>query len=275
MTSSAITIKEYFARDGSEFNKKDAAVIGPVLHSLSEQGGVTSRDVVDAARSTNSPIHPYFEWNDKVAADQYRLWQAREMLRAIRVRYEDRGGETHEARAFHVTRSAIYEDGPRKYRTFQVLHGESAFAAQMMQSAYDDLMSWRRKYEPYRPIWKNFSDTFAAVINQIGECEQDVGSDGLPFKTDEAITDLLRWREQFQSAADTWAAWREQMEFLMDAIADAESVFCKTIEAKERSCARCSKPFHSVGAGNRLCKSCSNLKSVNEKTEGVGAISLP
>src|SRR5689334_20620055 len=98
-----ITIKEYFARDGSGFSKKDAEKIGPVLYELSTRGAVTARDVVDAARSKNSPLHPYFEWDDKVAADQWRVHDARRMLGSIRIKYLDGGGiTTKEARAFQV-----------------------------------------------------------------------------------------------------------------------------------------------------------------------------
>src|SRR6185437_1323639 len=166
MTS--ITIKDWYAEAGSRYSNKDAAKIGPALQTLSEEGAVTPRDVVDAARSSNSPLHDYFEWNDKKAADLFRVEQARNMLRSIRVRYiED--GAPKEARAFQVVSGTGWKDEPRQYRSFEVLYGDSAFAANMMDNAIADLATFKRRYEPYVDLWIRFGDLFQGVMNQISE----------------------------------------------------------------------------------------------------------
>lgn len=270
MTS--ITIKEYIAVDGSPYSNKDAQKIGPVLDEISKQSAVTSRDVVDAARSTQSPLHEYFEWDDKIAADKHRLRQAGTMLASIKVKYieQEKGpdGETRtvarEARAFHVTRTRAYEAEPRKYRTFQVLHGDSAFAAQMMDSAFDDLIGWRRKYEPYVQMWKNFGDTFQAVVNQISEFEEEFPVEQAAPATDTALAELLAWREQNIEVLQTWTSCREQVEFIMSAIHDAEKTFASLSEKKHRDCIKCGKSFVSFGPHHRMCARCLNSKTVNE-----------
>jgi len=49
-----------------------------------ENGGVLRvEDVVDAARPHNSLLHRYFEWNDSVAAEKYRMEQARHLIKII------------------------------------------------------------------------------------------------------------------------------------------------------------------------------------------------
>lgn len=40
-------------------------------------------EIVDAAKHRESPIHDAFEWDDSVAATEYRKEQARELLRAV------------------------------------------------------------------------------------------------------------------------------------------------------------------------------------------------
>lgn len=77
---------QYFAKSSARFTNADAQVIGPVLSSLAERGPVTARDVVEAAHSSNSPIHEYFEWDDKKAADMHRVGVARDMVKTVRVR---------------------------------------------------------------------------------------------------------------------------------------------------------------------------------------------
>lgn len=41
--------------------------------------------VVEEAASETSPLHPHFEWDDDEAAHEYRLHQARNLIRAVRV----------------------------------------------------------------------------------------------------------------------------------------------------------------------------------------------
>lgn len=258
------TIKEYFATDGAPFSKKDAAIIGEQLHELSRQGGVTARDVLDAARSTQSPLHPYFEWNDNVAADLFRLEQGRKMLRSIRVRYVDGAtNETHEARAFQIVRNAPYEAEARTYKTFQVLHGDSAFAAQMLGSAFDDLAVWKRKYEPYVHIWKNFGDVFQQVVNQIEEWSEEYRSNAPAVETDTALANLLAWRAESSAVLDTWTNCRESIEYVLDAIKVAEAAFAKSDERQTRNCLKCGREFESLHSGHRLCGTCLNSKTVN------------
>ena len=47
-----------------------------------DAGGVLRPvDVVAEAKKKVSPLHKCFEWNDGKAAQEYRLWQARELIR--------------------------------------------------------------------------------------------------------------------------------------------------------------------------------------------------
>lgn len=45
-------------------------------------GKITPKMVVDAARDDDSALHNYFEWDDGVAAENYRMMQARTLLRS-------------------------------------------------------------------------------------------------------------------------------------------------------------------------------------------------
>lgn len=261
MTS--ITIKEYLAVEGSPFSNDDAKKIGPVLAELSERGAVTARDIVDAARSTNSPLHDYFEWNDKRAADQYRLEEARKMLRSITIRYiED--GQPKTARAFQVMTKSAYEAGPRNYQTFEVLHGDTAFAASMMDRASEELMTWRKRYAPYTEMWTKFGDCFQQVLNQISEFEEEFGTQNLAPGTDAALKRLLAWRDECKAVMETWTEAREQVGYLMEAIDETEKTFGQ-VGPQRRKCMKCQEGFLSMHSGHRLCARC------RKSTEGLEA----
>jgi len=49
------------------------------------EGNLVPLDVVDAARPKKAPLHPAFEWDNSVAAEQYRVHQARNLIRSVRI----------------------------------------------------------------------------------------------------------------------------------------------------------------------------------------------
>jgi chorismate mutase len=48
-------------------------------------GAITPEDVVQAAASSNSALHAWFDWDDTRAAAKYRLEQARHLLKVVNV----------------------------------------------------------------------------------------------------------------------------------------------------------------------------------------------
>lgn len=77
--------KKYKAGLGAPFGKAAAQKIGERIEVLmAKKGGeVVPSDVVEDARKKTSPMHRYFDWDDSVAAEKYRLSQARKILRSI------------------------------------------------------------------------------------------------------------------------------------------------------------------------------------------------
>lgn len=51
-------------------------------------GDVRASTVVDEARPKDSPIHDQFEWDNRVAGEQYRLAQARRLIRVTPIRLD-------------------------------------------------------------------------------------------------------------------------------------------------------------------------------------------
>lgn len=58
-------------------------VIREALRALEENGRLTARDVVTAARDPASPLHDCFEWDDSTAAEAWRTEQARSLIRSV------------------------------------------------------------------------------------------------------------------------------------------------------------------------------------------------
>ena len=61
-----------------------------VLDELNQAHGHLTPDlVVQAATDEQSPIHSVFEWDDGKAGHQHRLWQARRLIRSVRIERPD------------------------------------------------------------------------------------------------------------------------------------------------------------------------------------------
>lgn len=80
-----------------------------------ERGRLTPRVVVDTARDPEHPLHHRFEWDTEEAAERYRLVQARELIRSVKIVYQENPetGEERRVRAFVPTRQP---DEPSSYQ---------------------------------------------------------------------------------------------------------------------------------------------------------------
>ena len=66
--------------------KKEAIKI---IVKMAEAQNLTASKVVATAKPANNPLHPHFEWCDKKAAEEYRLKQARSLIRVVNVYIEN------------------------------------------------------------------------------------------------------------------------------------------------------------------------------------------
>lgn len=55
------------------------------LEIIAKNGSLTPEAVVADAKSTRSPLHDEFEWDDEKASHQYRVWQARKLIAHVRL----------------------------------------------------------------------------------------------------------------------------------------------------------------------------------------------
>ena len=64
-----------------------AQIAGEELERIEARDGeITPRAVVEEARPEDSKLHNAFEWDDEKAAEQYRISQARQLIRCIVVK---------------------------------------------------------------------------------------------------------------------------------------------------------------------------------------------
>jgi len=67
-----------------------ATIAGELQRIWNEQGQkLTPVAIVAEAADETHPLHECFEWDDSLAAEQHRLWQARQLIRSVRVQYNE------------------------------------------------------------------------------------------------------------------------------------------------------------------------------------------
>lgn len=116
------------------------------------QGTLTPRLVVDLASDPDHPLHDRFEWDDTIAADRYRLAQAGQLIRSVKVRYVD-APEPKDVNAFHSTPSP---DGNSSYTPVEeVVRDEVGY--QLVVRAM------RREFEAFRRRYQHLEE-FAAML---------------------------------------------------------------------------------------------------------------
>lgn len=153
----------YQFREGSPFSG-DAQKVGETLAAIEQrEGRLDPSDVVTEARSIESPIHPYFEWDDAKAAGEYRLEQARGLVRAVVVvRVEE--VERPPIRAF----VSVKRDGERTYAPIDNVLTNPDLRAQAFAEIRGEICSLRRKLTAWEELARalELTDEIEQVVKQ-------------------------------------------------------------------------------------------------------------
>ena len=115
----------------------DAQVAGEELERLYQQNGkLAPKDIVDANREENAPLHKCFEWNDSIAAEKYRECQAGDIIRCLVTVVENEKSEP--TRAFvHVQQN---------YHPIGVVVKCVDMYAELIESAEREMNAFVQKY---------------------------------------------------------------------------------------------------------------------------------
>lgn len=129
-------------------DKANPQKIGEALGKIAaDKGGhLIPSAVVQAARDAKHVLHRHFEWADKVAAEKYRLDQARSLIRCIYVENED--AESGVTRAF----LSIREKSGTSYRSITDVLNSADLQQRVLAQAERDLISFETRYSNLEDI---------------------------------------------------------------------------------------------------------------------------
>jgi hypothetical protein len=135
-----------------------AQTLGEHLEQLrvARGGDISPHDLVQEARDNDSVLHPFFTWDERKAAHEHRLWQARQLLGSIEVAYRvTDDAPTQAVRAFVNVNS----DEGRSYTSMVEAMSDTQRRAIILTAALDELEAFQRKYQHLQ----EFASLFAAA----------------------------------------------------------------------------------------------------------------
>ncbi len=104
-------------------------------------GKLTPRATVAAARDERSALHPHFEWDDAIAAEGYRVEQARTIISAIRVVEDDGLAQPHHAYL------SVMDGAGVAYRSHGEIQRSAELQLAVLRQAERDLEAWERRHD--------------------------------------------------------------------------------------------------------------------------------
>ena len=117
--------------------RADAQKVADEIRALGDE--VTPEQIVDAARDENTELHKCFDWDDTIAAEKWRLHQARQVVCFIVYRERDSSPETAPVRVFHKIDSGGYKP------SVMIFRNEDEYQ-KLLQAAYAELRAFKIKY---------------------------------------------------------------------------------------------------------------------------------
>lgn len=157
---------KYAYREHEGYPGLDPNCLAEELIKIREKHGVlTPTATVNAAKSPKSVLHPYFEWDDTVAAEEFRNHQARRMIRSVYVVIEEKPDWEIPANI------NIRGNGERGYYPAADVMGSPGMREEALQRVRDSLLRLRRLYshmEQFAAVWKAIDKTERKAVGGRG-----------------------------------------------------------------------------------------------------------
>jgi hypothetical protein len=112
--------------------------------------------VVAYARNSETALHHKFEWDDSVAAEQYRIWQARKIISLELTIVQGIKSESVSIRTYSSLSDDRRGEEARGYRLSMDILSDEDLTQRLLEEARQEMRLFRRKYEKLKELSKVF-----------------------------------------------------------------------------------------------------------------------
>lgn len=126
-----------------EFNgKADPVKVGAELEELGET--INERQILERAKDTTTELNKCFEWNNDIAAEKFRLEQARRITTMLHIVYlDDKKEEDEKPKEFRVY---YHEPSTPGYTQTKVIFKQEDRYELLLKQAKYELRCFKNKY---------------------------------------------------------------------------------------------------------------------------------
>lgn len=110
-----------------------------LLQICDENGGAKPEEIVDFARDENTELHKCFQWDDSIAAENWRKQQARMITASLKVTVET---QEHGAQSFR-----IFQHVEDTYKPVTLIVRNEDEYAELLNKAKADLIAFKKRYK--------------------------------------------------------------------------------------------------------------------------------
>lgn len=142
--------------------KTSAAVAGEVCEELDRTVGLTPENLVDVSRPEDAPLHSEFEWNDELAAEEYRRVQARLLISNLSIVIEEQKQEP--IRAFFSLQNGFRKNSGTYESTITIM-SDDIKREKLLENAKKELEAFKKKYQ----LLSELADVFEAINLVVNE----------------------------------------------------------------------------------------------------------
>lgn len=154
--------KKFVWKAGTQF-PVDAQVAVDTIAALQKSLGkdtVTAQELLDDSRAEDSPLHSCFEWDDSIAAEKFRVDQARRLIGSIEIEWIKSDTPEHLSRTrFMVNVVPVAPKVQGQFATVEVAFSNEKYRDAVLHGALRDLRAFQNKYRCYQEL----SDVFKAI----------------------------------------------------------------------------------------------------------------
>lgn len=125
----------------------EAKVAADTIRDLQRSLGkdaITAKELLDASRAEDAPLHSCFEWNDNVAAEHWRRYQALKLINSIKVTIIKDDKPPIETRVFLNIAASPKAEGQFSY--YETVLNNPVQCGNVLEFALKELQAFQRKY---------------------------------------------------------------------------------------------------------------------------------
>lgn len=131
------------------------------LLALNEGVPLKPEQVVESAQDTSSVLHGVFEWEDTVAAANWRRHQARNLMNHLEVVIVNEE-ERHIRAFFHV----VTDKGHKGYVSYKDVAEVPDYHQQVLREAVRQIKHWNRRYKDYKEL-RHINDAIEETLAEL------------------------------------------------------------------------------------------------------------